>query len=150
MELFKVPKILIVNLKRFRTNRVSSIGTFFYPSSASKITSLVEFPTKALDLKNYVLGKSEDPLIYDLFAISNHFGNMGGGHYTAYAKNAEKQGWFDFNDSQVSKQNPDEIVSESAYVLFYKRRDNGVVNGSVAATRTDAQSPEKIALVREP
>lgn len=24
--------------------------------------------------------------LYDLFAVSNHFGGMGGGHYTAYAK----------------------------------------------------------------
>lgn len=27
------------------------------------------------------------PVIYDLFAVSNHYGNMTGGHYTAYAKN---------------------------------------------------------------
>ena len=26
-------------------------------------------------------------LIYDLYAVSNHFGGTGGGHYTAYGKN---------------------------------------------------------------
>lgn len=26
-------------------------------------------------------------VIYDLYAISNHFGGIGGGHYTAFAKN---------------------------------------------------------------
>lgn len=26
-------------------------------------------------------------VIYDLYAVSNHFGGLGGGHYTAYAKN---------------------------------------------------------------
>jgi len=26
-------------------------------------------------------------LLYDLYAVSNHFGGLGGGHYTAYAKN---------------------------------------------------------------
>ena len=24
--------------------------------------------------------------VYDLYAISNHYGGLGGGHYTAYAK----------------------------------------------------------------
>lgn len=26
-------------------------------------------------------------VFYDLYAVSNHFGGLGGGHYTAYAKN---------------------------------------------------------------
>ena len=29
---------------------------------------------------------------YELYAISNHYGGLGGGHYTAYAKNDGK--WF--------------------------------------------------------
>ena len=41
---------------------------------------------------------SVEPL-YDLFAVSNHYGGLGGGHYTAYAKNNGK--WYDFNDSSV-------------------------------------------------
>lgn len=24
--------------------------------------------------------------LYDLFAVSNHYGSLGGGHYTAYAR----------------------------------------------------------------
>jgi ubiquitin carboxyl-terminal hydrolase 4/11/15 len=38
---------------------------------------------------------------YELYAVSNHYGGMGGGHYTAYAKN--KDIWYDFNDSSVHK-----------------------------------------------
>lgn len=34
---------------------------------------------------------SEEP-IYELYAVSNHYGGLGGGHYTAYAKNNGK--WF--------------------------------------------------------
>ena len=30
--------------------------------------------------------------IYDLYAISNHYGGLGGGHYTAFAKNGDQ--WF--------------------------------------------------------
>lgn len=124
MEIYTTPKILIIHLKRFRTNRVSSIGSFFYTSSSSKITSLIEYPVVGLDLRNYVLGKYEKEPIYDLFAISNHYGGMGGGHYTAYAKNPKKNAWYDFNDSMVSRQNPDELVTSAAYVLFYRRRDD--------------------------
>jgi ubiquitin C-terminal hydrolase len=25
--------------------------------------------------------------IYELYAVSNHYGSLGGGHYTAFAKN---------------------------------------------------------------
>ena len=125
MEIYKTPKILILHLKRFRTNRVSSIGSFFFTSSSSKISTLVDFPIKGLDLKNYILGKCDENLIYDLFAISNHYGGMGGGHYTAFAKNHFEDAWYDFNDSTVSKQDPNELVTEAAYVLFYKKRDNG-------------------------
>ena len=31
--------------------------------------------------------KKGQKAIYDLYAVSNHFGGMGGGHYTAFAKN---------------------------------------------------------------
>lgn len=48
-------------------------------------------------------------------------GGMGGGHYTAYAKNNGK--WFDFNDSSVYPVTEDRVVSSSGYLLFYKRRD---------------------------
>jgi len=140
MELYKTPKILILHLKRFRTNRVSSIGSFFFTSSSSKITSLVDFPIKGLDMRKYVLGKTEDTPIYDLIAISNHYGGLGGGHYTAFAKNHFKDQWYDFNDSSVSKQDPEDLVSEAAYVLFYRKRDNGsnpVLNGE------DVTSPNK-------
>jgi ubiquitin carboxyl-terminal hydrolase 4/11/15 len=46
---------------------------------------------------------------------------MGGGHYTAYAKN--KDAWYDFNDSSVSKVKSSEVISSAAYMLFYKRID---------------------------
>jgi ubiquitin carboxyl-terminal hydrolase 4/11/15 len=43
---------------------------------------------------------------YDLFAVSNHFGGLGGGHYTAFAKNPLNNKWHDFNDSMVSSIKP--------------------------------------------
>lgn len=69
--------------------------------------------------------KDGDPVdyTYDLFAVSNHFGGMGGGHYTAYGLSPIKRQWFDYNDSSVRVANTSDIVSEAAYLLFYRRRD---------------------------
>lgn len=56
-----------------------------------------------------------------MFAVSNHYGGIGGGHYTAYAKNTMFNTWYDFNDSIVKefKGNP---ITDAAYVLFYRKR----------------------------
>ncbi len=57
---------------------------------------------------------------YELYAISNHFGGLGGGHYTAYAKNNGE--WHSFDDSRVSRAGNKDIVSSAAYILFYERK----------------------------
>ena len=70
--------------------------------------------------------KNSPNLLYDCYAISNHFGGCGGGHYTAYAKNPISGNWYDFDDSSVRQVNPgrgnDNLVSSSAYNLFYRLR----------------------------
>ena len=64
------------------------------------------------------------PLLYDLYAVSNHFGSLACGHYTAFCKNAISGKWYDFNDSSVSEvYNLSDIVTGSAYVLYYRRKD---------------------------
>lgn len=40
-------------------------------------------------------------LLYDLYAIANHSGGMGGGHCTAYVKNNKFGKWFHMDDSSV-------------------------------------------------
>lgn len=48
----------------------------------------MNFPIHNLDLSKYVKSKtaSEGAHVYELFAISNHYGSLGGGHYSAYCK----------------------------------------------------------------
>jgi len=59
-------------------------------------------------MKQYVLshqnarGESVD-LTYDLMAVTNHYGSLSFGHYTAYAKNVETGIWYDYNDSSVTR-----------------------------------------------
>ena len=42
---------------------------------------------------------------------------VGGGHYIAYGKT--DAGWFEYNDSHVSKISESQLVSPNAYLLFY-------------------------------
>jgi ubiquitin C-terminal hydrolase len=41
--------------------------------------------------------------VYDCFAVSNHFGGLGGGHYTAYAQQPDDRNWYCFDDSRVDE-----------------------------------------------
>jgi len=90
MELYRLPKILILHLKRFKTNKVFNIGQTYFSGGSSKINTFVQFPgpDEELDMTHYCTGNfSKSKILYQLIGVSNHFGGMGGGHYTAYAKN---------------------------------------------------------------
>ena len=89
-----------------------------------KLETRVDFPLEGLDLSPWVKGPIEgNKPVYDLYAVSNHFGGMGGGHYTAFCKNKITGKWHTFDDSHVSEMSEDRVCSSSAYVLFYRRRD---------------------------
>lgn len=77
-----------------------------------------------MDLSKYILKSSHrnDKCLYDLYAVSNHFGGLDGGHYTAFCRNPVSGKWYNCDDSSVSKINASDVVTKSAYVLFYKRR----------------------------
>jgi len=95
MQIFSVPKILIIHLKRFKSG---------HSVFKTKLDTFINFPVRGLDLTEYVLGNKNDVLkkyIYDLFAVSNHYGYIGGGHYTAYVKNLSKNVWIECNDSNI-------------------------------------------------
>ncbi|XP_065667383.1 ubiquitin carboxyl-terminal hydrolase 15 isoform X7 [Hydra vulgaris] len=113
-DLWTLPKVLVIHLKRFSYNRYWR----------DKIDALVDFPVKQLDLTNYVINKNHPRAVYDLHAVSNHFGGLGGGHYTAYGVNRYDGQWYYFDDASVTSANTESVVSKAAYVLFYTRRDD--------------------------
>ncbi|KAL8655805.1 MAG: hypothetical protein Q9226_002899 [Calogaya cf. arnoldii] len=121
-ELWSAPDILVIHLKRF-----SSQGRL-----RDKLDVTVDFPVEGLDLTQRIASQEEGKSpIYDLFAVDNHYGGLGGGHYTAYAKNFYDKGWYDYNDSSVSRcRNPQNVVSNAAYLLFYRRRSDHPLGGS--------------------
>ena len=80
LNLYKLPQILILALKRFKAKMYWR----------DKNTAFVDFPLEGLDLGEFLGEKKEgEEWVYDCFAVSNHYGGLGGGHYTAFAKNSE-------------------------------------------------------------
>lgn len=181
-DLWKVPDILVVHLKRFSAGR----GT------RDKLDNWIEFPLEHLDLRDRVVGTRlwhslrmerapsqmqlkeglvvshdthdddvlADEPVYDLYAVDNHFGGLGGGHYTAFAKNPADGHWYNFDDSCVRPvSDPDMVKSSAAYLLFYRRRttrpigstsrdrlmekqqQQALATASTAASCTDTASP---------
>jgi ubiquitin carboxyl-terminal hydrolase 4/11/15 len=114
IDLWLLPKVLIVQLKRFQYNR-------YY---RDKIDLFVDCPLRDLDLSQYVLNPAEKSKAkYDLIAVSNHMGGLGGGHYTAHAKNVYDHKWHTFDDSWVSEVSEDNVISKAAYVLIYQQKE---------------------------
>jgi ubiquitin carboxyl-terminal hydrolase 8 len=116
-DLWMLPPVLIVHLKRFKYNDYGKIGT--------KNEAAIDYPITEWDLKSRVKSSRGVYPRYDLYAVANHMGGLGGGHYTAHALNRFDDTWYEFNDS--SYRSVDESIhkslSKSAYVLFYNRSE---------------------------
>lgn len=109
MDIWKVPPLLIIHLKRF----------YYDKNGYGKLTNRVDFPLSNLDITQYVSGPQKEPPVYDLFAKIDHQGEMGAGHYVAYAKNAKNGMWHYFDDEQVHQSAESEVAADMAYLLFY-------------------------------
>jgi ubiquitin carboxyl-terminal hydrolase 4/11/15 len=114
--LFRAPPILIIHLKRFHYSATTH--------RRDKISALIDFPLEGLDLTNMFSHWTEgEKPTYDLYAVSNHYGGLGGGHYTAYTL-SDDGSWCHFDDSRVTHNlDSKDVVTEAAYVLYYRRRD---------------------------
>ncbi|XVF47045.1 hypothetical protein PTKIN_Ptkin03bG0077700 [Pterospermum kingtungense] len=111
LDLWRLPEILVIHLKRFSYNRFLK----------NKLETFVDFPIDDLDLSNYIGYKNgELSNRYMLYAVSNHYGSMGGGHYTAFVHHGGGR-WYEFDDSHVYPIGLEKIKTSAAYLLFYRR-----------------------------
>ena len=136
LEIYKIPKIFILHLKRFKTGDNTR-----WNRTESKINDMITFPLEDFDLSPFVINphlpseydketmngsleKEEiNELKYDLVGVIHHIGNLNSGHYITYAKNIKTNAWYLFNDEKVRKvENTAEIVTDTAYILFYRRK----------------------------
>ena len=113
MEIYKPPNYLIIHLKRFKLKT----GLF---SNNNKNNIFIDFPINDLNLSEYVIEKNNNNVLYDLYAIIEHYGDLDMGHYMAKCKNNKE--WIEFNDSSVEIIDSNNIVNNNAYVLFYKKK----------------------------
>jgi ubiquitin C-terminal hydrolase len=116
LQLCSLPPILIIQFKRFSHE----------DGLRQKIETFVDYPKDGLNLTSF-LPSSDEEIIYDLFAVTNHIGSIYGGHYIAYARheiNGENE-WYKFDDSFIHSLTHAEsdIVSKDAYLLFYIKRN---------------------------
>lgn len=113
IQIWSTGDILTIHLKRFQSARHFS----------DKIDVVVDFPIEGLDISPYVASPHDGEVLYDLIAVDNHYGGLGGGHYTASAKNFRDNAWYYFNDGRVTSiTDPSEVITSAAYLLFYRKR----------------------------
>ena len=131
-DIWILPPILIVHLKRFKFDD-------FGNSVGQKNTAAIDYPIQDWNLQRFVNSQSSDRPVYDLYAVSNHFGGMGCGHYTAYAMSRfEDEEWYEFNDNQTRKIPQDALRhnQSAAYLLFYNRRRMETATDRMPSTTT--------------
>ncbi|XP_050395698.1 ubiquitin carboxyl-terminal hydrolase 8 [Patella vulgata] len=107
IQLFKLPPILLIGLNRFVSD-----GMWM-----QKKTTYVDFGINDITFNDCVIGPR--PKSYNLYAVSNHYGTMEGGHYTAYCRNPSLRKWFKFDDHEVYEISLSDVKSSAGYLLFY-------------------------------
>lgn len=106
--LWKTPEILIISFKRFTYD-------------GNKINNCINFPINGLNLQKWTNGYDKYASLYDLYSVCNHTGSVDFGHYYSFCKNMNNN-WYCYNDASVTNLEPNKIVSQNAYILFYQKR----------------------------
>jgi ubiquitin C-terminal hydrolase len=114
IKIVKVPKYLIIVLKRFKTHHNGSLV---------KTNSYLEFPIDNLDLSIYCEGYNSFYCNLKLISIGCHNGNLDGGHYFCISRHINEK-WYQYNDEHVSEININsykEIIFNYGYILIYEK-----------------------------
>lgn len=137
-DIWRLPDLVMIQLKRFQ---------YLENQHKQKVRALVDFPLVGLDFSRWVAPEAAaatataSASVYDLYAVANHVGGLTRGHYTAccrydadFSESAHlftgrddcnvqmRDLWLRFDDEKVSEVAAGDVVTDAAYVLFYKRR----------------------------
>lgn len=110
IKLMKVPKYIIIVLKRFKNN-------------LSKTHGMITFPINNLDLSQYCEGYDKFNCKLNLISIGCHVGGLNGGHYYAICRH-KNTNWYEYDDHTVTEF---DIVKEKnrlfqhGYILIYEK-----------------------------
>jgi ubiquitin C-terminal hydrolase len=115
--IWTTPKILIIQLKRFKINDIGIIS--------GKINNNITYPIYNLNISKYIDSLSPyNKSNYNLFAINCHHGNtINYGHYTTIIQNRYNTKWYEYNDAKNLNEidNIEQLITNNAYLLFYYR-----------------------------
>lgn len=119
LDISRLPSILVVHFKRFYADP-DAISTVY-----KKKQNYVKFPLSEMDMSSHIApselirNKRLRNRRYHLYGVSNHYGSMDSGHYTAFCRNLTHQKWYKFDDHTVSSIDTSDVCSSAAYILFY-------------------------------
>lgn len=123
IKLWKTPKVLIIQFKRFLYNRFGLI--------TEKITNNINYPIHDFDFSNYIHPDSpyKQKSKYNLMGVNLHQGldysGAEAGHYTSLVKSRFDNNWYLYNDGAkpLKALKKEHIQNRNAYLLFYYRID---------------------------
>ncbi|GLU12179.1 hypothetical protein SLE2022_288800 [Rubroshorea leprosula] len=113
-----LPPYLILHMRRFTRNN------FF----REKNPTLVNFPVKNLELKDYIPlpapNKENEKLRskYDLIANIVHDGKPDEGFYRAFVQRKSEELWYEIQDLHVSETLPQMVALSEAYMQIYEQQ----------------------------
>ena len=114
-EIVKLPLILTI-----------SLGRFYNDGLSRKKQNFVDFGLTDINLGQFATGchgrlnKYRD---YTLYGISNHFGSLESGHYTAFCYSQVYKKWYKYDDTEVYEMDATDVKSPAAYILFYSAKN---------------------------
>lgn len=112
IKLMRVPKYLIIILKRYKTHH-------------SKAKNIISFPIDDLDLSCYADGYDKISCMLKLISIGCHVGGLGGGHYFSICRHKNEK-WYKYDDDTVSEFNiktDKNRLFRDGYILIYEKID---------------------------
>jgi len=117
IKIMRVPKYLIIVLKRYKTNENGSL---------LKSNNSIVFPLDKLDMSSYSEGYDSINCNLKLISIGCHIGGLEGGHYFSVCRHRNEK-WYQYNDEHVTEFDVDinkEIIHKYGYILIYEKIKN--------------------------
>ncbi|XP_065183360.1 ubiquitin carboxyl-terminal hydrolase 16-like isoform X2 [Sycon ciliatum] len=133
--LHRLPSILTLHLKRFKHTSVSRAQKISKHVSFPFLLDMSQFCSASADVSRDANGK----IVYSLFAVTEHSGNMRGGHYTAYVKSRKQQQ----PQQQVDVSAPSPAHSTGAAASASTARSEGEQPSIVSPTENDNKENAK-------
>ena len=111
--IYKPPPILIICLKKFEKD------SFFTLKKSDKEFKIDD----TVDLSKYMLNEIKNKgrkVIYKLYCVIHHQGNLSSGHYACYVQKETGQ-WYYISDAHFQRVECEKVLNSNPYMLFYKR-----------------------------